>query len=68
MSKVTIESRYQPLLELIRIVFDPVFSTPAHKPVEEVEEFAMWEAEEVSPRYERGKKLKRRGYPTLPCI
>ncbi|BCS93015.1 hypothetical protein [Metallosphaera javensis (ex Sakai et al. 2022)] len=48
--------------ELIRIVFDPLFPTLAHKPVEEVEELAMREVKEVSPRYDRGKKLKRRRY------
>ncbi|MCG3109767.1 hypothetical protein L3N51_02063 [Metallosphaera sp. J1] len=30
--------------------------------VEEVEKLAMREVEEASPRYDRGKRLKRRGY------
>ncbi|BCS93789.1 transposase [Metallosphaera javensis (ex Sakai et al. 2022)] len=64
MSKLTIEPAYQLQEELVHIVFDPVF--PKHwlinKPVEEVEGLAMREAEEVSPRYARGKRLKRRGY------
>ncbi|BCS91500.1 hypothetical protein [Metallosphaera javensis (ex Sakai et al. 2022)] len=34
----------------------------AHKPVEKIESLALREAKEVSPRYERGKSVKRRGY------
>lgn len=50
--------------ELIHTVFDPIF--PKHwlinKPFEEIKALALKEAEEVSPRYVRGKQVKRKEY------